>query len=172
MLFTSTTASAEIVSELPNLPPDVSPHLVAELERRELARQLAALHKRIRTERRWERIAKLATCWPVALGLILAAFAPAMQAYLATGFPGLLATVFPLNALFSFTDLRIPGGLGQSLPLILLYAQFPLDGLFARMFLSQRVTLTGVCAQVSFYHFLGSVYIFLVSGAYYPLLTR
>ena len=146
--------------------------MVAELERRELARQLAILYKRIRAERRRERLDQLATYWPVGVGLLLAAFAPAMLAYLAAVFPGMEAAVFPLYALSNSTDLRLSGALAQSLPLILLYAQFPLDGLLARMFLSQRVTLTGVCAQVSCYHFLGTVYVLLVSGAYVPLLTR
>ena len=172
MLFTSTPGSTEMAFELPCLAQHCSGHAAHESERRELALQLAALHKRMRSERRWERLEQLATYWPMGLGLLFAAFAPALHAYLAAILPGVDAAVFPFHTLLELADFRIGGGLVQSLPLILLYAQFPLDGLFARMFLHQRVTFTGVCAQVSCYHFLGTIYIFLVSQAYLPFLVR
>ena len=172
MLFRSTPGTAEMASEFPSIAPDHSAYAGAERERRELKLQLATLHKRIRSERRWERLEQLATYWPVGLGLLLSAFAPALQGFLVAGFPGIAAAVFPFHALFNLSDLRLSGVLAQSLPLILLYAQFPLDGLFARMFLSHRVTFSGVCAQVSCFHFLGTVYLFLVSGAYIPFFLR
>ena len=49
--------------------------------------------------------------------------------------------------------------------MFMLYAQFPLEGLFVRMILKRRVTVPGVCGQVSGFHILALLQLWLLSGA-------
>jgi hypothetical protein len=58
------------------------------------------------------------------------------------------------------------------LPLVMLYAQFPIEGLLARIFLRNRVTPTGVVRQMFVVHILGLAQLWMASGALWQLATR
>ena len=61
-------------------------------------------------------------------------------------------------------ELHLTGFPAHYLPLITLYAQFPLDGLIAKIVLKRRITVSGVATQVFLYHFLAAVQILLITG--------
>ena len=55
-------------------------------------------------------------------------------------------------------------GLAATLPLLILYAQFPIEGLLARFALRGRVTVARVLGQVLFLHLMGALELWLISG--------
>jgi|HubBroStandDraft_2_1064218.scaffolds.fasta_scaffold301016_2 hypothetical protein len=121
--------------------------------------------------RAWQRAEKfkrdllwLASFWPLAGGIGLGLMAPWLGTVLGRSHPWMLWVFFPFSLLAQQPGLPAGLHLAASLPLLLLYAQFPLEGLVARRALRGRVTVSGVAGQVFFMHFLGSLQLVMVSG--------
>ena len=95
-----------------------------------------------------------------------------MQAMLAASAPWAMNIVFPFVVLAGRPELHLSGALAHYLPLVMLYAQFPLDGLIARKVLKRKIKISGVAMQVCLYHFLGATEILLLSGALRPFFVR
>lgn len=110
--------------------------------------------------------------WPIAVGLLLALFAPALGAFLTRSHPWGMWLVFPFALLAGRPELDVSGHLARILPQVILYAQFPVEGLLARMVLRRHVTLPGVTGQIVYFHFLAAVQLAMVSGILNPLLVR
>jgi hypothetical protein len=166
------TAFAPRCADLPERPDSRGFVIAAERERRELVARLAQFHKRLRAERRARQLRQLATFWPVALGLLLGALAPALRTLLAGYAPWVTTAVFPLFILAGRPPIPMNFASAQTFPLVLLYAQFPLEGLLVRMILKHRVTVFGVCGQVCCLHLLGAAHVWLLSGALDEVLAR
>lgn len=165
------TQFAEQCAEVPT-GPLASAYLATELERLHLKVRIAAVNKEMRREWRLRSLRYWATFWPVAVGVLLAAYAPVLRD-LAAGYASWAATLlFPLSALAGQHATNLTSGNGQALAQFLLFAQFPLDGLLARSFLKHRPTLMGVCGQVACLHTLGVLYIAFVTGAFNQFLPN
>ena len=159
-------------ADFPRRPNSRGLFIAAERERWQLAAGLAAFRKRLRAERRAQHLRQLASFWPVALGLVLGAFAPALRTALAGYAPWITTAVFPLFLLAGRSPISMSFAIAQTLPLVMLYAQFPLEGLLVRMILTHRVTVFGVCGQVCCLHILGAAHLWLLNGALDHVLAR
>jgi hypothetical protein len=133
------------------------------------------IHARLLAEREEERrrhaLLGLLRMWPVGVGLLLAAIAPQLRDLVSLFGAWGMWLVFPFVEIASRNAIH-SGGISQILPTILLYAQFPLEGLLARMFLRNRVTLSGVGRHLLFYHVIGVLQLLLASGTIWRLATR
>lgn len=138
----------------------------------EMRANLAELHVLQRIERRSRMVVELVDCWPIAVGLLLGAIAPTLYA-LITGFaPWAMNVVFPFVVLAGRPELHLGGVFAHYLPLVVLYAQFPMEGLLAKRILKRQIRFSGVALQVGFYHFLGAMQLLLISGTIQRMFVR
>lgn len=122
--------------------------------------------------RAWLRLQKLkrdllwvASFWPIAGGVILGLMAPTLNDVLSHSIPWLRWVLFPFAVLAEHPGLPAGWHLAASAPFLILLAQFPVEGLFARMVLRRRsVTVHGVTGQVFYMHYLGILQLLMVSG--------
>lgn len=132
--------------------------------------ETAEIYARIERERREENRKRLAAevkrLWPVAVGLLLACFAAEIRDLLVPFQPWGTWIVFPYVALARQPELQFYGSFSGAVPTVMLYAQFPLEGLLARITLKKRVTLKSVALFVFFMHFLTAAELFMVNGAF------
>jgi hypothetical protein len=130
--------------------------------------ELAAIHDQIRTQRRLEHgklfLQDLARLWPVAVGVGLACCAPQLRDLIAPYQPWGMWILFPFVAIAKRPEMQFGGEISRMVPQLMLYAQFPLEGLIARIILKKRVTLPGVAQLIFFFHFLAVAELCLVSG--------
>jgi hypothetical protein len=160
-------------------------YLAVETERRELAAHRAAFFRNLRNERIARELRLWVSLWPVAAGLLLWGFAPAVKAFVAGRAPWAMPAVFPFFTLACRPEVALAGRIAralpslplfaqflvekasrivQALPSILFHGQFLLDGLFAWILLRHRATVAGVCGQVSCLHALGILQLWLLNG--------
>ncbi len=125
-----------------------------------------------REQRRRRRVGWMLRSWPIAVGLLLALCAPALCAFLTRSHPWGLWLVFPFALLAHRPELDVNDKIAHLLPQVILYAQFPLEGLVARMVLRRHVTIPGVTGQIFYFHFLAAVQLAMVSGILNPLLVH
>jgi hypothetical protein len=143
-----------------------SSYVATELERLHLKARIAAVHKEMHREWRARELRYWASCWPVALGVVLSFYAPLLRD-LAAGYASWAETLlFPLSAVAGLHGLNLTSGTAQALAQFLLFAQFPLDGLLAHKILKHRPTVMSVCGHVACLHSLAVLYIALVSGSF------
>jgi hypothetical protein len=126
----------------------------------------------MRRERRMRAYRHWVTFWPVALGILMGAYAPLLRDLAASYSPWAATVLFPLSTVmqqhgFNFSSITV-----QTLSQVLLFAQFPLDGLLACMILKHRPTMMGVCGQVAGLHTLAVLYVALVSGSFNQFLPN
>jgi hypothetical protein len=126
---------------------------------------LTKLRKQHKQRKRSESMESLVRLWPVWIGALLACFAPDIYGLIAPLSPWAARVVFPLVALAGYHELQLGSIMSRLLPQILLYAQFPVEGLVAKIFLRQRVTFAGVAGQLLLFHFLGAVGLWLIRDA-------
>jgi hypothetical protein len=62
--------------------------------------------------------------------------------------------------------------MARILPAAMLYAQFPLEGLLARIALRNHVTASGVMGRLLLFHLLAATELWLLSGALEQILAR
>ena len=132
------------------------------------ALEIGEIYSRIRKEQRLRNRRRLLLnvirLWPVAVGMLLACVAPDIRALLVPYRPWGMWIVFPFVALARRPELQFNSTLSGIIPIFMLYAQFPIEGLLARMALKKRVTLKGVARHVFFMHFLTGMELCMVSG--------
>jgi hypothetical protein len=166
--------SPQFATECAGLPTESlsSVYIANELERLHLKARMATVNKQMRRERQARSFRYWATYWPVAVGVLLSAYAPLLRD-LAAGYASWDATLlFPLSAVAGQQGLNLTSGTAQSLAQFFLFAQFPLDGLLARMILKHRPTMMSVCGHVAGLHTLAVLYIALVSGSFNQFLPN
>jgi hypothetical protein len=125
---------------------------------------------RVQRRRRW--LGWLLRLWPIALGTILGLLAPLLRGFLMESHPWGMWVIFPFALLARRPELQFNEQIGRILPPLILYMQFPLEGLAARMVLRRHVTVPGVTGQILYFHFLGALQLVLVSGLLTPLFMR
>jgi uncharacterized protein YqjF (DUF2071 family) len=100
--------------------------------------------------------------WPIAVGVVLALMAPSLRETLSTGEPWVRNLVFPFVQIAGRTELGI-GDLSRTLPQLILYLQFPFDGLITTLNLRRGTKLTTSLLQVFFLHGVGAFVLWLLS---------
>ena len=103
--------------------------------------------------------------WPVAVGVTLACLAPWLRAQLAAYEPWGMRAVFPFVLFAGRRELGLSDELTRTLPQLMLYLQFPLEGLLTKLTLSRRVPLSKALGQLVFLHGVCVLILWLVSGA-------
>jgi hypothetical protein len=139
---------------------------IEELYRREMTANLKALRERRRQTRVEQSLREWAEYWPVGVGLVLSCFAPALRELLVPFGQWAMWTIFPFVAIAERPEIHMGSEVASLLPMVMLYAQFPLEGLLARNALKGQVTPSAVAWQVLFFHFLGATELWLVNGAF------
>jgi hypothetical protein len=125
---------------------------------------LALLAERRRNERFERRLKFFLSMWPVGFGICLAIVAPNLLEYVQSWGPWGATLFFPFVVLANRPELQA-GPITHLLPSIMLYAQFPIEGLLARVILRRPVLPLSVTVQVLLFHFLGIVEVWMLSGA-------
>ena len=142
------------------------------LYKQEMEANIAALRERRRHTRLEKSVAHWTEYWPVAVGVVMSFFAPQVRDMLAPLQQWGMWLVFPFVALAQRPEIYMGDKMAVLLPMVMLYAQFPLEGLLAKIMLKGNVTLTGVMGQVAFFHALCIIELWLVSGAFWQVLSR
>jgi hypothetical protein len=129
----------------------------------EMDAAIARLHRRLELERKrlsrqyWFRF------WPVAVGITVAFVAPQLRETLDLLFkPWGEGLVFPFVVLLERPELHLHS---SSLPNLMLYAEFPLEGLLAKSTISGKVTPLAVLGRVVCLHLLVGTLLLILSGA-------
>jgi len=130
------------------------------------------LNDRQMQERHQKFIKNLIASWPIGVGMLLAMCAPMLSDILAVIKPWGMWIVFPFVELCARPELHMGGDFQQFAPQVMLFLQFPLEGLMAKKFLKGRCTVTGVSGHVLLYHLLGATQLWLVWRALGPGMTR
>jgi hypothetical protein len=166
--------STQFAAECAGLPTgSLSPaYIGTELERLYLTERIAAVSQQMRRERQARSRRYWATFWPVALGVLLGAYGPLLHDIAASYAPWAATLLFPFSAAAAQRELHLSLTIAQTLSQVMLYAQFPLDGLLARMVLKHRPTVLSVCGQVAGLHTLAVLYIVLVTGSLSQILSN
>jgi hypothetical protein len=135
----------------------------------ERAASLAILRMRQEDELRAQRLRGLLALWPVAVGLLLGIMAPTLQQVAQSFGPWGMPLVFPFVVLAQRPEIQV-GPFTHTLPTIMLYGQFPLEGWLARIVLRRRIRLFSVAGHVLLFHFLGVIELLMLSGVAYEIL--
>ena len=115
--------------------------------------------------RRKKRLENLLTSWPIYAGVLISLCAPMLSDLLEPFKPFGMWLVFPFVELVARPELRMGDQFHQMAPQVMLFLQFPLEGLMAKKFLKGRVTVRAVAFQLFLYHFLGIVQLWFVYQA-------
>lgn len=107
----------------------------------------------------------LEICWPLAGGLLLAALAPILQSELLYVPHWVMWIVFPFVVLTGRRDLGLNEQLTNFLPMVILYIQFPIEGLLTFFSLSRRAPVAVALAPAFFLH-VGGFFILLLLNIY------
>jgi hypothetical protein len=138
----------------------------SEIERQQTSQLVATYHRRLRLERRMRSLRSLISLWPVVLGVLLGVYASTLRDLAAnSSAPWAVTLLFPFSALVSERGLHFSSDTARALAQFLLYAQFPLEGLMARIVLKHRVGLFKVFGRVTVLHGFAVLYLVLASGA-------
>ena len=168
-------ADAQFARTFPGLPlrPSVRELLYAgECAQKQLRAYLAAFYRQMRDDRHTHSMRMLASFWPVSVGLLLGAYALELRELVACYASWAVPAVFPFAALAGRLEILTGGSAVRKLSLLMLYAQFPLEGMLVRIILKRRVTVSGVCKQISCLHILALAQLWLVSGPLSQVLAR
>jgi hypothetical protein len=142
----------------------VSPCFADEIEQRQTSQLIAAYHQRRRFERRIRSVLSLVNLWPIALGVLLGICAPFLRDLAANFAPWVSTVLFPFSAMVGDREFHLSRDTAQAIAHFLLYAQFPLEGMLARMVLKHRSSLFKVFGEVVSLHALAVLYVGLASG--------
>jgi hypothetical protein len=134
---------------------------IMQLER---AAAQARVRQMDRDRRHKELLNTLATYWPFAVGVILAFFSPALRDLVVVWQPWGMWIAFPFVVLAGRPELHLTNQMSIQLQHLLVYAQFPLEGLIARWAMKSCVSVPRVAGHLCFLHFLGAVDLWLLSG--------
>ena len=134
-------------------------------EQQQVSLLIKAFHRSQRAERQTRSLHRLASLWPVALGVLLGVYAPLLRDLAANSAPWAVTILFPFSVVVGERGLNLSRDTAQALGQFLLFAQFPLEGLLVRIMLKRRVDVVHVFSQVTFMHVFAVLYLVLVSGS-------
>ncbi len=141
------------------------------LRQREVEEGLAMLEARREAERRQRAHERITKLWPLWLGLLLGTLGPAIRLGLKSFGAWCVVLVYPFVVLAGRPELQA-GPITHALPTVMLYAQFPIEGLLACIILKHHVRPWGVAGQVFLFHFLGLLELVMLSGVARLIFTR
>ncbi len=130
---------------------------------RVLQANLAILRRRQLDERRRRRLERLANLWPLWLGLGLGVLAPQIETLARSYGPWGMNLLFPFVELASRPEILF-GPVTRLLPSIMLFAQFPLEGLVAWAMLRRGINSRHVLADIAIAHCFGILDLWLLSA--------
>ena len=134
------------------------------LRKQEMEAGFALMRARQRAELREQLWSRLRSYWPIGVGLFLGALAPVLQVAATSIGHWCMVLVFPFVVLASRPEIQAGGPITHALPAVMLFAQFPLEGLLAWFILRSHVKFSSVVMQVFLFHFLGIFELLLLSG--------
>lgn len=130
------------------------------IARQELQASLArhrALKQQQNRKEQWEY---LVGYWPVALGIALACISPLLKTIVEPFKEWGMGIVFPFVALASRSELHM----STTVPEFMLFAQFPLEGLLARIAFKGPTTFKAGTLRMAYCHGMAAVLLLLLSG--------
>ncbi|MGB0063758.1 MAG: hypothetical protein WBP85_04865 [Terracidiphilus sp.] len=154
------------------LSPLGSRQIAAEMDRRDINARLAAMHVSIHKERRARFYGNLFSLWPVALGVGMSFCSTSLCDAAGNYAPLVAKLLFPLSFLAAQHEMHLGPDAMPALSQVMLFAQFPLDGLLVCMLLRQRSNLLSVCGQVALFHVLFLVCIGWVTGSFRGIMAN
>ena len=101
--------------------------------------------------------------WPFAVGVALSCVAPQLRAWLGVWEPWGMRLVFPYVLLCGSHEMGLSDEMTRMLPQLMLFLQFPLEGLLTRLTLRRGVGVAGAMAQLVLIHGLGAVVLTLIA---------
>lgn len=139
--------------------------------RRELEKIKTELLARSRAERRENLLRNMRELWPLWTGLLFGVLGPQIKFLAQSIGPWLMELIYPYVVLAQRPEVQV-GYISSLLPGILLYAQFPLEGLFAYFVLRHTVRPAGVILEVTLLHCLGLAELWMLTGRPFFLLQH
>jgi hypothetical protein len=124
---------------------------------------LAILRRKQLDEQRQRRLEKLAALLPFGLGLLLGALCPQLEAIARSYGAAGMTLIFPFVELASRPEIQFDSIMHQ-LPSIMLFAQFPLEGLVAWCMLKRGLGPMRVAADVVLIHCFGILDLWLLGA--------
>jgi hypothetical protein len=138
----------------------------------EMRANLVALSQQRRTARLHRSLAQWSEYWPVALGILASFFAPQLREFVEPYRPWGLWVSFPMVAISIRPEIYMGTKMASLMPMAMLYLQFPIEGLLAKIALKGNVTPYGVMVQVLYFHGLCIMQLWLLNGGFWHLLGR
>lgn len=134
------------------------------LYEQEMQTNLAALSERRRKARRYQSAAAWAEYWPFALGIAISCFIPQLREFVDAYRPWGMWILFPFSSMANRPELSAGNQIITNMPLFFMYAQYPIEGLMARIAQRGNVTALRVLGQVLFLHLFALVELWLVNS--------
>lgn len=132
---------------------------------------IAILRRRQLDERRQRRFEKIASYWPLWLGVLLAVISPQLEAIAQSYGSVGMTLVFPFVELASRPEMQFASFM-HMLPSFMLFAQFPLEGLVAWSMLRRGLSPMRVAADVALIHCFGILDLWLLNAGADAILRR
>jgi len=139
---------------------------------RETQANIVALREERRRKRQQKSMIRLLEYWPVAVVVGLSFFAPMLYDMVTPFRPWGIWLAFPFVAISGRPEIYMGDHMAVILPKLMVYIQFPLEGLLARIALKGNVTVKAVAGQILSYHMLGLTELCLVNMAIGRILWR
>jgi hypothetical protein len=136
----------------------------------EMRANITALRQQQRRARVQRSVAQWVEFWPVGVGILISLVAPQLREFVEAYRPWGLWLSFPMVALSIRPEVHMGSTMAAYLPTALVYLQFPLEGLLAKMALKGHVTVHGVIVQVVFFHGLCIIDLWLLGGGLWQML--
>jgi hypothetical protein len=105
----------------------------------------------------------LAIWWPVLVGVALGFFAPQIRDLVEPYDPWGMRAVFPFVQFFGLREIGMSEELTRTLPQLMLYLQFPLEGLLTKFTLGRGVHAINALAQLVFLHVVAALVLWIVA---------
>jgi hypothetical protein len=115
-------------------------------------------------QRRKQFVRLAGKLWPIAAGLLLGLFAPELRALMMKFEPWGMWLVFPFALLAGQPEFRTIAQAVHNLPLVVLYLQFPVEGLIVLLALRRRVTVPAVAGRVFYLHYLAALQLLMIGA--------
>ena len=134
------------------------------LYEREMQANLAAMNEQRRKARRYQSATSWAEYWPFAIGIAISCFVPQIRDFIDAFRPWGMWIAFPFASIANRPEISLGNQIITNMPLLFMYAQFPIEGLMARFALRGHVTVLRVLGQVLFLHLFAMAELWLVNS--------
>jgi len=101
--------------------------------------------------------------WPVAVGVALGCLAPLLRSLLTPYDPWGMRAVFPFVQFLGLHEIGMSDELTRTLPQLMIFLQFPLEGLLTKSTLSRGLKVSSALQQLIFLHFVSALVLWVVA---------